>query len=139
MINRRRFLQITGAGAAGLLTGNMTSLLSAGKASASGLGSSGFAPDLDIALNAASGKVAILPGSPTSVWRFQGQILKGGRESLVNLEGSYLGPIIRARTGQKVRIRFTNQIADQTIVHWHGLHVPAEMDGPTGTTPIPMA
>ena len=129
MINRRRFLQITGAGAAGLLTGNMTSLLSAGKASASGLGSSGFAPDLDIALNAASGKVAILPGSPTSVWRFQGQILKGGRESLVNLEGSYLGPIIRARTGQKVRLRFTNQIADQTIVHWHGLHVPAEMDG----------
>jgi FtsP/CotA-like multicopper oxidase with cupredoxin domain len=33
------------------------------------------------------------------------------------------------RTGQKVRIRFTNQIADQTIVHWHGLHVPADMDG----------
>ena len=129
MINRRQFLQITGAGAAGLLTGSMTSLISAGRANAAGPVSSRFVPDLDIALNAAAGEVPILPGSPTSVWRFQGRILKGDRASLVNLERSYLGPIIRARTGQKVRIRFTNEIADQTIVHWHGLHVPADMDG----------
>jgi FtsP/CotA-like multicopper oxidase with cupredoxin domain len=129
MINRRQFLQITGAGAAGLLTGSMTSLLSAGRAYAANHGSSGFVPDLDIALNAAAGEVPILPGSPTGVWRFQGQLLKGDRASLVDIERSYLGPIIRARTGQKIRIRFTNEIADQTIVHWHGLHVPADMDG----------
>jgi FtsP/CotA-like multicopper oxidase with cupredoxin domain len=129
MINRRQFLQITGAGAAGLITGNMTSLLSAGGADAAEQGSSGFTPDLDIALKAAADEVPILPGDPTGVWRFQGQLLKGDPASLVNLERSYLGPTIRARTGQKVRIRFTNEIADQTIVHWHGLHVPADMDG----------
>ncbi|MDX2502027.1 MAG: multicopper oxidase domain-containing protein, partial [Deltaproteobacteria bacterium] len=126
---RRQFLQITGAGAAGLLTGSMTSFLSAGKANATGQVSSNFTPDLDIDLKAAADTIPILPGDPTGVWRFQGQMLKGDRANLVNLERSYLGPIIRARTGQKVRIRFTNQIADQTIVHWHGLHVPADMDG----------
>ncbi len=129
MINRRQFLQFTGAGAAGLLTGSMTSLISAGRANAAEPVSSGFVPDLDIALNAAAGEVPILPGAPTAVWRFQGKVLKGDRASLVDIERSYLGPIIRARKGQKVRIRFTNQIADPTIVHWHGLHVPADMDG----------
>jgi blue copper oxidase len=129
MINRRQFLQITGAGAAGLITGSMTSLLSAGGADAAEQGSSGFTPDLDIALKAAADEVPILPGDPTGVWRFQGRMLKGDPASLVNVERSYLGPTIRARTGQKVRIRFTNQIADRTIVHWHGLHVPADMDG----------
>jgi FtsP/CotA-like multicopper oxidase with cupredoxin domain len=129
MINRRQFLQITGAGAAGLLTGSMTSLISAGRANAAGQVSSDFTPDLDIDLKAAADEIPILPGDPTGVWRFQGQILKGDRASLVDIERSYLGPIIRARKGQKVRIRFTNEIADQTIVHWHGLHVPAAMDG----------
>jgi len=129
MINRRQFIQITGAGAAGLLTGSMTSLLKAGKANAAGNISSGFTPDLDIALKATAGEIPILPGDPTGVWQFQGQVLRGTRDSLVRLERSYLGPIIRARRGQKVRIRFTNEIADQTIVHWHGLYVPAAMDG----------
>ena len=129
MINRRQFLQITGAGAAGLLSGNMASLFSVGKANAAGRGGSGFTPDLNIDLKAAADTIPILPGNPTSVWRFHGNILKGDRASLVDIERSYLGPIIRVRKGQKVRIRFTNQIADQTIVHWHGLHVPADMDG----------
>ena len=129
MINRRRFLQITGAGAAGLLTGGLTPFLGTGRAIAAEQGSSGFTPDLDIALKAAAGEVSILPGDPTGVWRFQGKLRQGDPTSLVNLERSYLGPIIRARRGQKVRIRFTNEIADQTIVHWHGLHVPADMDG----------
>jgi FtsP/CotA-like multicopper oxidase with cupredoxin domain len=107
----------------------MTSVLSAGEADVARHESKGFTPDLDIALKATAGEIPILPGDPTGVWQFQGQVLKGTRDSLARLERSYLGPIIRARRGQKVRIRFTNEIADQTIVHWHGLHVPAAMDG----------
>lgn len=129
MINRRQFLRITGAGAAGLVSGGMTSLLSAGAADAAGHASKGFTPDLDLALKATANEIPILPGDPTGVWQFQGQVLKGDATTLTVLERSYLGPIIRARKGQKVRIRFTNDIADQSIVHWHGLHVPADMDG----------
>jgi blue copper oxidase len=129
MINRRQFLQITGAGAAGLVTGGMTSLLSVGEANAARRASKGFAPDLDLALHATANEISILPGNPTGVWQFEGQVLKGNPTTLTVLERSYLGPIIRAQTGQKVRIRFSNEIADPTIVHWHGLHVPADMDG----------
>lgn len=88
-----------------------------------------FNPDLDIALTAAPAEAPVLPGNPTRVWRYRAQLLKGNPASLVHLDRSYLGPVIRVRTGQKVRIRFTNDVADETIVHWHGLHVPAEMDG----------
>jgi FtsP/CotA-like multicopper oxidase with cupredoxin domain len=42
---------------------------------------------------------------------------------------SYLGPILRLRKGQKVRIRFSNALAEPTIVHWHGLDMPSAMDG----------
>ncbi|MGD9194185.1 MAG: multicopper oxidase domain-containing protein, partial [Desulfobacterales bacterium] len=51
-----------------------------------------------------------------------------------------LGPIIRVRKNQKIRIHFKNNLPDRSIIHWHGLHVPAEMDGhpryviPTGAT-----
>ena len=128
MINRRKFLQISGAGAAGLLTGGLASLLSTERAAAKH-SSSGFKPDLELELKAVADEIPILPGDPTGVWRFQGRMLNGESSNLVDIERSYLGPIIRARTGQKVRIRFTNQIADPTIVHWHGLHVPADMDG----------
>jgi FtsP/CotA-like multicopper oxidase with cupredoxin domain len=129
LINRRQFLQISGAGAAGLLAGGLPSLVNNKGARAASNPESKFIPDLDIALKATPAEVPILPGNPTGVWHYQGQVIKGGRESLINLERSYLGPIIRTHTGQKVRIRFTNDIADKTIVHWHGLHVPAEMDG----------
>lgn len=41
---------------------------------------------------------------------------------------TYLGPIIRVRKGQRVRIHFTNQLPEATVMHWHGLHIPPEMD-----------
>lgn len=129
MINRRQFLHITGAGAVGLLTGGLSSLLNVPSTGAEVNTASGFTPDLDISLTAAPARIPLFPGNPTSVWSFQGQVLKGNKTSLIGLEKSYLGPIIRVNRGQKVRVRFTNDIPDETIVHWHGLHVPAVMDG----------
>ena len=129
MFNRRQFLQITGAGAAGLMAGGLPSLINNEGARAASNPEGEFIPDLDIALKATPAEVPILPGNLTDVWHYQGHVIKGSRASLINLERSYLGPIIRTRTGQKVRIRFTNDIADKSIVHWHGLHVPADMDG----------
>jgi FtsP/CotA-like multicopper oxidase with cupredoxin domain len=39
------------------------------------------------------------------------------------------GPILRATEGERVRIRVTNNLADSTAVHWHGLRIPNPMDG----------
>ncbi len=129
MINRRQFIQITGAGTLSLATGGLGSLLAAPSAFAEANTGSEFEPDLDISLTVHPAQVPIFPGTPTGVWSFQGQVLEGDRTNLINLERSYLGPIIRVKRGQKIRIRFTNNIPVETIVHWHGLHVPAAMDG----------
>ena len=129
MLNRRQFLKFTGAGVVGFLAGDLTSLGLASKVKAESDPAKKFVPDLDIDLKATAANVPILPGNPTGVWRYEAQLLKGSPSNLTSIERSYLGPVIRARTGQKVRIRFTNDIDDESIIHWHGLHVPAEMDG----------
>jgi FtsP/CotA-like multicopper oxidase with cupredoxin domain len=89
-----------------------------------------FVPDLEIKLTATEADVAILPGAPTRVWTYRAELLKGDPAGVQALPDSYLGPIIRARTGQKVRVFFQNDLPDQpSIVHWHGLRLPEEMDG----------
>ncbi len=88
-----------------------------------------FDPDVEIALKATPTEVDIFRGDPTRVWQFQAELVKGPRGTLQPLENTYLGPIIRVRKGQRIRIRFTNDIPEVSIVHWHGLDVPAVMDG----------
>ena len=88
-----------------------------------------FVPDVELRLRAGAGESQILPGSATQLWTFTGQVLKGPSETLQVIPDSYLGPVIRLRKGQKVRVRFSNALPESTIVHWHGLEVPAEMDG----------
>jgi FtsP/CotA-like multicopper oxidase with cupredoxin domain len=89
----------------------------------------GFLPDVELVLTAAPDEVSVLPGAPTRVWRFAGRLLKGPADTLQALSDSYLGPVIRLRRHQKVRIRFANQVSEESIVHWHGLDVPEIADG----------
>jgi FtsP/CotA-like multicopper oxidase with cupredoxin domain len=88
-----------------------------------------FVPDVEMVLTAAPNEVAVLPGEPTRVWRYSGRLLKGPADTLEILSNSYLGPVIRLRRGQKVRVRFVNQLEEDSIVHWHGLDVPERADG----------
>ncbi|HEY6800443.1 MAG TPA: multicopper oxidase domain-containing protein, partial [Agromyces sp.] len=43
--------------------------------------------------------------------------------------GSYLGPTLMAERGERVRVDVTNGLSESTTVHWHGMHLPAAMDG----------
>jgi FtsP/CotA-like multicopper oxidase with cupredoxin domain len=88
-----------------------------------------FKPDVEIDLYAQEGSVSILPGQATKVWQYVAKLKNGPAGTLTELPGSYLGPLIRLHKGQKVRINFQNKLADPTIAHWHGMHVPAVMDG----------
>jgi FtsP/CotA-like multicopper oxidase with cupredoxin domain len=91
--------------------------------------STGETPDVELAITAAPGEVSLLPGAPTRVWRFKAQVVRGPASTLETLDRSYLGPVIRVRRGQRVRIRFVNQLREPSIVHWHGLDVPELADG----------
>ncbi|WP_347258286.1 multicopper oxidase domain-containing protein [Methylocaldum sp.] len=88
-----------------------------------------FKPDVEIELAARQGSISILPGQATRVQHYTAKLLSGPKDTLTELPSCYLGPIIRLQKGQKVRIHFRNDLMEPTITHWHGLHVPALMDG----------
>ena len=46
--------------------------------------------------------------------------------------GSVPGPILRWREGDRVTLRVTNHLAHDTSIHWHGVILPADMDGVPG-------
>lgn len=148
-INRRQFLQLVSAGTAGFLlapwvrrqVAAATGVPLPGNVFTFGSVDEPFVcivpppkklsgtPDLEITLQAVAAQRAILPGQLTDVYMYTGQVLQGDPARVQNIPGSYLGPIIRARTGEHIRIHFSNDLPQQTIVHWHGLQVPDTEDG----------
>lgn len=88
-----------------------------------------FQADIDIELSAVEKNMNLLPGQETKVWSFEGTLLQGDDTSMQALDNSYFGPVIRVKKGQNLRIRFQNKLPEESIVHWHGMHVPEEFDG----------
>jgi FtsP/CotA-like multicopper oxidase with cupredoxin domain len=43
--------------------------------------------------------------------------------------GQVPGPVLEARQGVPLEIAFTNRLPEPTVIHWHGLRIPAAMDG----------
>lgn len=87
------------------------------------------APDVEIQLRAAADDLRLFAGAPTRVWRYTASLDRGPSTTLHPLPATYLGPVLRLRRGQRVRVRFHNQLSEPSIVHWHGLDVPEAADG----------
>jgi FtsP/CotA-like multicopper oxidase with cupredoxin domain len=66
----------------------------------------------------------ILPGVTVDAYTFNGQLP---------------GPRLHIAQGDRVRINVTNRLPESTTVHWHGLVLPNEMDGPAEVTQPPIA
>ncbi|WP_010665182.1 multicopper oxidase family protein [Marinilabilia salmonicolor] len=95
----------------------------------SGNASSDFSPDIEIELTAQPVAMQLLDGPKTNIFQYEARLLKGNDSNLSEIQGSYLGPIIRVKHGQKIRVIFKNNLPSESIIHWHGLHIPPEMDG----------
>lgn len=65
----------------------------------------------------------ILPGVPVEGYAFNQTIP---------------GPRIRITEGDRIRINVVNRLPETTTVHWHGLIVPNDMDGPAHITQPPI-
>jgi len=74
-------------------------------------------------LDAAPTRLLMFDGRPLDVWAYNGQVP---------------GPILRAKVGERLRVRFTNHLPSETTVHWHGVRVPNAMDGVPGVTQPPV-
>lgn len=58
--------------------------------------------------------------------------ITGKPVSKITINGSFPGPTLRWKEGEDVTINVTNHLKEKTAVHWHGLLVPANMDGVPG-------
>jgi len=110
-MRRRDWLRTTiaagmGVSAARLLEGGpLRSLLGDAAAAAAGVPGT---------LVATPATIAVWPGRPTTVLTYG---------------GTYPSPTIRAQRGDIVDVLLENQLVENTNVHWHGLTVPADVDG----------
>jgi FtsP/CotA-like multicopper oxidase with cupredoxin domain len=87
-------------------------------------------PDLDptpnvveINLEARVGSQTFLPGTTTPAWTYNGAVP---------------GPFIRAHVGDTIIAHFTNNLPDDSTVHWHGIRLTSDMDGVPGHTQPPV-
>ena len=124
---RRQFLQHS---ALGIATAAFPGLILANTGQVRSSPTRGFNPDIEIEMSARKAYIPVLKNGPnTQVQKYYAKLLKGPKETLQQLKGNYLGPILNYEKGQKVRIYFYNQLSEPSIVHWHGLHVPQKSDG----------
>ncbi len=138
-MSRRNFLRFAGVGAFALLGGRLDafgrpfspyrSVHGKLNTSVAQMDMEPFMPDAEISLTAAEKYVQLLSGAQTRVWSYEGQLLSGSGVTVQNLPGNYLGPILRVESGKKLRIYFHNNLAEDSVIHPHGLRVPEDCDG----------
>lgn len=126
-IQRRRLLKYAGITAA--VASSYPALLFATDFGVKNQPSPGFKADVEIELKLEPTSIPIFDGQRTNIWKIYGKILKGAENALENLPDTYLGPTIHLHKGDKVRIYLRNNLPEESILHWHGLHVPADVDG----------
>ena len=118
--SRRHFIEkLSTLSAGALLIGSgppWTERLRAGEKSTLAVGNALQIPPLFPGGDFVAGIVEtnIWPDRPSSVWTYG---------------GSYPAPTIRIRRGDQFTARLINQLPEPTNIHWHGLLVPADMDG----------
>lgn len=65
-------------------------------------------------LRLAASETEFLAGKATRTW---------------GINAPFLGPVLRMKAGERVRFDVANGLEEAAALHWHGLHLPAAMDG----------
>ncbi len=72
-------------------------------------------PDVfELELEAGVGKARYVAAGTTPVWTYN---------------GTSPGPLIELHVGDRLKAHFRNALPEETTIHWHGLRIPAAMDG----------
>ncbi|MGH7655565.1 MAG: multicopper oxidase family protein [Gemmatimonadaceae bacterium] len=125
-MNRRDFLAVSGAAAlSGPLAGFARADGTAGAARAAAARCAApCAVPADYSLRIAPLKLELAPGKAVHTVAYNGVVP---------------GPVIRLKQGAPVTVDVVNDSGDDEFVHWHGLTIPADVDGAKdeGSPPIP--
>ena len=73
-------------------------------------------------ITAKADTLPLFPGAETNVWRYVVSPLPPN-----SAKTSF--PVIHLKSGQVLDVNFKNELNEATSVHWHGLDIPASMDG----------
>lgn len=69
---------------------------------------------VEVEITAAEERLPLRPGTETDVFAYNGRVP---------------GPLLEVTEGDSLVIRFTNDLPEETTIHWHGLRVPFVSDG----------
>ncbi len=58
--------------------------------------------------------------------------ITGKPRTALTINGTIPGPLLRWREGDTVTLRVANRLDEDTSIHWHGIILPANMDGVPG-------
>jgi cuproxidase len=116
-LSRRQALMLSGGAAAGLALGGLPR-------PATGAGS--VAPPLPIPtlIDARNGEPVTL-----TLQKSRHRFGAGAAVPSTGISSSYLGPVVRVRSGATIPFRVENRLDEATTLHWHGLMVPSHVDG----------
>ena len=80
--------------------------------------------DADVTLRVAETTIELAPGRTIRTLAYNGQVP---------------GPLLRARRGKPLTVDVFNDAREEDIVHWHGFHIPSDVDGAyeEGTPGVP--
>ncbi|MEO7477783.1 MAG: copper resistance system multicopper oxidase [Lysobacteraceae bacterium] len=82
---------------------------------------------------AASGQPQVLSGTEFALDIGQTPVnFTGAPRMATTINGQLPGPLLRWREGSTVTLRVTNHLRVPTSIHWHGILLPAGMDGVPG-------
>jgi FtsP/CotA-like multicopper oxidase with cupredoxin domain len=113
--SRRRFVQgLAGGALAAVGARHFGSAAAAGPTAAGDTGAVLSGTDFNLEVGALPVNLTGRPGIATAV------------------NGRLPAPLLRWREGDTITLRVSNRLSAQTSIHWHGMIVPADMDGVPG-------
>ncbi|MNQ06240.1 Copper resistance protein A precursor [compost metagenome] len=81
----------------------------------------------------ADNQPSTLRGSQFDLWIGEAPVnFTGTPRTAMTINGGIPGPLLRWREGDTVTIRVRNRLQQDTSIHWHGIILPANMDGVPG-------
>ena len=120
-MTRREFLALTG----GLASSAATALAQHGMPQTAAVAPpQSLDGNADITLRIGELSVDLAPGKTIRTLAYNGQVP---------------GPLLRARQGRPLTVDIWNDAKEEDIVHWHGFHIPSNVDGAfeEGTPGVP--
>ncbi len=58
--------------------------------------------------------------------------ITGSQRQAKTINGGLPGPVLRWKEGETITLKVKNRLNEQTSIHWHGIILPANMDGVPG-------